>query len=581
MIHPRPRSLRLLLCLALAAAGSCKSSGPLPPIEGVRSAADGRSSLLATISVAPLDQISGDVDSLSRTLGLPFAGKDLLSMLAAQNKLDPQTMAQIDTSRPVGVALVAPAAKDKEPLAAMVLSARSAADAEKLVAGMGPVAEKQRGARKVTRPDGSAMWVATQGTTLYGSDSLEGLLAASALAADAHRPPANDLVITVFADAFAHWRGTDVRTALAQFRQELIDEQVKAAAKRGSPVPGPAERLAYETTLDMFLQPVSETASAALTLDLDAQKGIRFGLRMDPRPGSPFAKRVATRAPYLLDPTLFNVDSDLAAVWALGAGSFWVDVYDKVFQAQARANMRGAADVSRQFQALRPYLAGGGSGVVRLQRGALTQDSVFAIKQAGNPAGALDAITALTTSRAFVDFLGEIYGKASPQVRARRERDTVHTELAFPVRDRPGDPGTVLKAFFGSPTLAWLTTTSNGRLVVVSEPTAAARLAALGGPPTKAPTGDLAAALADTRGQDGFFYVDLWSLVKPAIAAAASPQEAAMINMATSMPGFANLKLPMVMSYGGGQSLSAEWRVPLSTLSNAATVARPFLGMAR
>jgi hypothetical protein len=41
------------------------------------------------------------------------------------------------------------------------------------------------------------------------------------------------------------------------------------------------------------------------------------------------------------------------------------------------------------------------------------------------------------------------------------------------------------------------------------------------------------------------------------------------------------LKLPLVMSYKGGQALDTEMRLPLSTLMNAANVARPFLGGAK
>src|SRR5205814_7000119 len=84
MLSTRLAPLSLLACTAVL---SCKSTGGLPPVEGIRSAAQARAGLLATVTVAPLDRISGDVDGLSRTLGLPFAGKDLLTMLAAQHNL--------------------------------------------------------------------------------------------------------------------------------------------------------------------------------------------------------------------------------------------------------------------------------------------------------------------------------------------------------------------------------------------------------------------------------------------------------------------------------------------------------------
>jgi len=189
-------------------------------------------------------------------------------------------------------------------------------------------------------------------------------------------------------------------------------------------------------------------------------------------------------------------------------------------------------------------------------------------------------MAALAGSRGFSELLAAIYGGATPRVQARRERDTLRTELAFPLRNRPGDPGTALKAFFGSPTLSLLATVAGGRLLMATEPDAAPRLAALAAARARAPLPDLQNALNETRGQDGFLYLDVWSLVKPSLAVAA-PQQAQMLGLVTNMPGFSQLKLPVVMSYKGGPALDAELRLPLSTLTNAAAVARPFLGMAR
>jgi hypothetical protein len=52
-----------------------------------------------------------------------------------------------------------------------------------------------------------------------------------------------------------------------------------------------------------------------------------------------------------------------------------------------------------------------------------------------------------------------------------------------------------------------------------------------------------------------------------------------MIGMLSAFPGLAQLRLPIVTSYHGGDSLVVEVRVPLATLQNAAGVLRPFVGM--
>jgi hypothetical protein len=580
MIQSRPVPARLLfLWLVTLAASGCKSTGGLPPIEGVRPADDARASLLASVSIAPVDALVGDVDGLSRTLGLPFAGKDLVTMLAAQSRLDPQTFAHIDTARPVGMAFVAPAAREQPPLEAVALSTRPGA-AEKLVAALGTVSEKTKGASKVTRADGSTVWVVAHGDSLYASGTLDGLVAAATLAIEAQRPPANDLMVSLFPDAFARWRGTDVRTALAGLRKELMDDQIAAAQRRGGPVPGAAERLAYETAIDTFIQPMAETASGALTLDLDPARGLRFGLRLQPRPGSAFGKQMATPTPYLADPALFAVadGSSLAALWAVGPSPFWLGLYERILDAQARAGTRGAAEVARHFQGIRPQLAGSASGAVRAQRGALSSDVVLPLR-AGASGRLLDALAALAGSRGFTELLGEIYGRAAPQVRVQRERETLRSELAFPLRERRGDVGTVLKAFFGSPTIATVASVSGGRVLVATEPAAASRLASLSAAaPARAPAPEVAGALAETKGQDGLLYLDLWSFAKPAIGVAAPPGQAQAVAIFTSMPAFAQLKLPVVMSYRGGKTLDAELRIPLATLTNAANVIKPFVG---
>src|SRR3954469_9216691 len=84
----RPRAVVLpLLALTLLAISSCKTAGGTRGIEGLRPAAESRPALIASIAMAPMDTILARVDALAHTLELPFAGKDFVTMLAAQNGL--------------------------------------------------------------------------------------------------------------------------------------------------------------------------------------------------------------------------------------------------------------------------------------------------------------------------------------------------------------------------------------------------------------------------------------------------------------------------------------------------------------
>ena len=583
----RRHAALLAVLVAGGCAPGCKKTVPGPPVEGLRPAEQERPNLVATVTLAPLDRTMGKVNTLSQKLSLPFAGKDLITMFTAQNDVTPEVLAHVDTTQPVAVAYVAAKGKDHAPVEAMAATLREDDGADKIAAALGQVQEKQRGARRLRRPSGASVWVASHRKTFLASSSFEGLAAAGALALEAQKVPADDVVFTVHPDAVARWRQTDVRTALAQFRKEAVDDQIAAAERRGGPVPGAAERVMIDATLEALTDPIAESSAGALSLNVDPERGIRVAARLDPKPGSALAKRMATPTPYAVDPALLAPGGGGGAViglWSVGPGPFWLDLYGKVFAAQAKAGLKGAAEVNRHYQAVRPLLTGAGSGTLRASRAGIGVDLLLPVAGPA-PAAALDAVAALALSRGLVELLGEIYGRSAPEVRARREGATVRAELAFPVRDRPGDIGTALKAVAGSSTLTALVSTSGGRLLAVTEPEASARLAALtaaamapAGARAAAGGADLTAALAETRGRDGVFYIDLWAVARPALTAA-DTQAARMIGMISALPGFGNLKLPAVMSYQGGQRFEAELRLPMSALANVAAVMRPLMGI--
>jgi hypothetical protein len=95
-----------------------------------------------------------------------------------------------------------------------------------------------------------------------------------------------------------------------------------------------------------------------------------------------------------------------------------------------------------------------------------------------------------------------------------------------------------------------------------------------------APPPEVAAAVAEARGADGFAYLDVWATVRPGVSAMRDAQAARMLGMLSALPGFAGLKLPLVMSYRGGDAFTAELRVPMATLNSAASVVRPLIGAA-
>jgi hypothetical protein len=63
--------------------------------------------------------------------------------------------------------------------------------------------------------------------------------------------------------------------------------------------------------------------------------------------------------------------------------------------------------------------------------------------------------------------------------------------------------------------------------------------------------------------------VDVLGVIGPVMAAVA-PGGARMVNSLLAMPGLAGRKLPVWLSFAGGDALAVDLRVPVSTLTTAA-----------
>jgi hypothetical protein len=92
------------------------------------------------------------------------------------------------------------------------------------------------------------------------------------------------------------------------------------------------------------------------------------------------------------------------------------------------------------------------------------------------------------------------------------------------------------------------------------------------------PSGDLAAAFADTKGEDGLYYMDLAAVLKPAMAMAGPNPSGpgAMLGMAGAM--LADAHMTTWGSYRGGESLTVTWRIPMATFESVGTIVRGMMG---
>jgi hypothetical protein len=125
-------------------------------------------------------------------------------------------------------------------------------------------------------------------------------------------------------------------------------------------------------------------------------------------------------------------------------------------------------------------------------------------------------------------------------------------------------------------------TVAGDRLLVSSSDDAKASLQALMSATPGTPAGDVAVALGETQGDDSFFYADLATILRPAMAmavgqAAASGAPPPVIAQIEEIA--ASLRLGMWGSHRGGSTLTLRWRLPMTSIESAGTAVRAFMGM--
>jgi hypothetical protein len=276
---------------------------------------------------------------------------------------------------------------------------------------------------------------------------------------------------------------------------------------------------------------------------------------------------------------------------ALGPSPTLLDLIHLLLDAQARAGVPGAPAIAARVRAVTAQLSG---AVVTSARGAgngtAVQDTVLSLRPGATPAAALDALVALARDPALAPLLQAAYGSQAPAVTAARENTDAgpgaRIQFAFPPDARARGPAAIARSFYGTSTIALQVIASADRLLLSTDPGAGdrlRRLAAAGA--AGAPSPALATALEDGRGRDGFLYLDLWGLVRPMVAAFVAGSQARLIDGLLSMPGLSQLSLPVWANHRGGQQLEVELRVPVATMTSAASAIGLFgqasgLGMA-
>jgi hypothetical protein len=545
----------ILLLVPLFSSGGCQKRGAAPGLlhPALTPADATRERLVARLLVPSFDRTSATVDQMRSQGALPFGAAELRNMLLARLSLPEDALSLVDTGRPIALAVVSPAAAPptgESPLmvaGAFALKAPEGAGA--FVDRLGTLIGSDREVFQLRRRDGEPIWVLRVGQNLAWASTREALVEAGAHALDGRVEASDDLVLTSYPGPWARSHGIDLRQGHAPLRQRLMEEH---GSRGGRPRPA-AERAALEAVLDFVLRPAPETDAVEARLVLGKDRGADVSLRVRPRPGSPFAARTAVRHPYSLEsaPPL-GPEGPTVTLAAVGEDPAFLGLLAAIVEAQAKTGVDGAGATAERLRPLVADLSGSLTGVLRPAGSELAAELMLPLRPAVPPARVQAQLGALAGNPGMTPLLGQVYRRGTV-VRSSKEGDRTRVEI--------GSSFTVLAGV------------ASGKLLLVTEPQAAEKLNLLAGsrPPAR-PAADspLAAALEESRGRDGVLYVDVLGVIGPVMSAVAPGAGARMVNGLLSMPGVSGRKLPIWLSFAGGDALAVDLRLPLETLTTAA-----------
>jgi hypothetical protein len=173
---------------------------------------------------------------------------------------------------------------------------------------------------------------------------------------------------------------------------------------------------------------------------------------------------------------------------------------------------------------------------------------------------------------------------------AKRDGDALVMQVAADTKKLPKDAKAQLKGlplFDGTPLEARAMVAGDKMVVSVGTGAKPRMAGLLAGTAAAAPAAELATALAESKGEDGLYYLDLAAMLKPlfnlaangAVGGMGSGEKAQFSMMARALgPVLANAHLAMWGSYHGGPSAVLTGRIPMSTFETVATLVRGTLG---
>jgi hypothetical protein len=604
----------LAVATALLALGSCKGMKQKlapPPVAqlDLKPAAAARADLASEIVFPSFERSLASVGAVAKKLGLPFGNEDLKRMLIAKGGMAPAVFDRLDLSKPASIALVLTRKKGEtaetiEPaLAFQTRTAIAPGGLPAFAAGFGQVVETSKDAVRVKAGDaggpevaGKDLWLVARDGAVCGSATLEVLAAGCGVAFESRKSGDQDLRVALYPEGIARANGTTLKDALAKARQEMAAQQARSQAALPGADPklqASANKMA-EGMVNWVFDAVADTALAHIGLSIDPTKGLSTTFDVVPRPSTGLARAIASRHAYELHPAVATGAPGM--LWTQGDMSLSRAMFQSMRGPllETIASEADRAKAGASMDTLFDALSGPFSARFSFEEGSklsLVYDIVYTLKPGTDGKKVMADLESMLKAPWLAHFFDLAFqGTIKVKLTAKREGDVLVTQVVADTKKMPKDARAQLKGlplFDGTP-LETRTALAGDKLVMAIGPGAKARLTGLlSGTAGAPPSGELATALAESKGEDGLYYLDLGAVMRPfinlaasgAIGAKGSPEAMQASMMARGVGGMlANARLAMWGSYHGGQTAVLTGRIPMSTFESVAVVVRGVMG---
>ncbi|HVR64847.1 MAG TPA: hypothetical protein VMU50_23270 [Polyangia bacterium] len=554
--------------VAAPAARAATPAINLPPVQ-FRSAAESRRALMVSIAIPSVDRLLGSGTALAgRAVPLPLDATSVRDMLLSQAGLAPAVGENIDFSSPAGVAVVA-MGPGIDAGVVMAIPAKGAAEAQRAVAALGKTLSRRGDVAEVSNGSGGRGWIWIAGSVLVLSDSLDALVKGANLALEARRPADEDVTATLFPEAIAAANGTDVRTALARF----VDNLRALQAARGMSMNADSIAIVAD-----WLGLIADASTIEIGLGVDTTRGVSLRARLYAKPGTKLAAVSQEVRPVAFDPLLFVSGKEPAIVAGASVGSLWrahVARLRKRLQDKQDSKEPGAPAALAVFDTATETAIGLSAATLYLKPETSLR-FVCPLKDAGASSRLAAALGKLDRAGALALVKTQMEGDKVPfDVGARKETvgklGALHYTLAPNAKNAAPGVKEMWKKMFGK-TLDIYVAVSGARLIGAGGKRAKAELTAMASGKGSEPDSEVARALDAAKDKDLVEYIDFGPFVA-AIGALSDDPRAAMLAKATPAP------IPITFTVGGdgkGQVTKLELAIPPAAFSGVGTLLQGF-----